>query len=159
MQEGGWWGCCAGQASSVAGEGTNALTFGVYLWKRCKDGSFRMDGTSSGSPVVLKVRVHAALLFTASEPLLATPSVSCCETLPVARTSVGTSSPCRELNLSKPTPHLYLLGHMVSTAPSSLVGDGVGASCSFFPMLVHLGLWPDCPWMLLTHRLGCLSEG
>lgn len=138
----------------MAGEGTNAL---VYLWKWCNDGSFRMDGMSSGSPAVLKV--HTALLFTASEPLLATLSLSCCETLPVARTSVGTSSPCRELNLSKPTPHLCLLGHMASMAPSSMVGDGLGASCSFFPMLVHLGLWPGCLWMLLTHRLGCLSEG
>lgn len=131
----------------------------VCLWKGCEDGSFRMDGASSGSPAVLKAGVHAALLFTASEPLLATPSLSCCETLSGARTSVGTSSPCRELSLSKSTPRLCLLGHMASTAPSYMLGHGLGASCSFFPMLVHLGLRPDCPWMLLTHRLGYLLEG
>ena len=41
MQEGGWWGCCAGQASSVAGEGMGAL---VCLWKGCEDGPFSWMG-------------------------------------------------------------------------------------------------------------------
>ena len=68
------------------------------LWCACGRGVRTAPSAgwaSSGSP-----------RFISSVPLLASPSLSCCETLPGARTSVGTPSPCRELSLSKSTPRL-----------------------------------------------------